>query len=194
MTQPPDIASLDRKLSDFIDEQRKFNAEQRKFNAEQRKFNERIDKSVGELTVSVGELKGFHALAAALRRTDSVARSLGLRQFHVLSQGEIAELANGLRGLDVNPGICEEFANADIIIEAHDANRGKHYIAAQVSYTADRGDAERAQRNADLLRQLTEDQCHAVVMGCVKGPGVAEAETLGKVVWYHVSNRAMAPR
>jgi hypothetical protein len=84
----------------------------------------------------VGQLKGFHVRAVALQRTGSVARAFGLSEFHVLSNEETSSLANRLADYGVKENERISFAAADLIIEAHGAGRSKHYIAAEISYTA----------------------------------------------------------
>ena len=148
------------------------------------------------LTDDVGQLKGFHVRAVAMQRTGSIARDLDLAEFHVLTHNETRILADRLGGLldfDMEENERLSFAAADLIIEAHGEGRTKHYIAAEISYTANRDDVRRAVRNAMYLRLLTESDCHAVVVGCEKTPDVDAAVADGSIIWHLISNRAMAP-
>lgn len=194
--QPDRIDELTNLLVGFIDETRLFNAEQKRFNANVTEDISRLTRQVGRLTDDVGQLKGFHVRAVALQRTGSIARDLDLSEFHVLTHEEIGILANRLARLpdfDVEENERLSFAVADMIIEAHDKDRMKHYIAAEISYTANRDDVRRAVRNAGYLRMVTNSSCHAVVIGCEKTADVDDAIQRGSVRWHLISNRAMAP-
>ena len=187
----------------FMAEQRQFNTEHRQFNAEQRQFNakvtddiNRLNREVGRLTDDVGQLKGFHVRAVAMQRTGSIAKRLGLSAFHILTHEETGILANRLNRLpdfDVEENERLSFAAADLIIEAHDEGRTKHYIAAEISYTVNRDDVRRATRNAGFLRLLTMSKCYAVVIGCDKTLDVDKAIANAEVSWHLINNRAMAP-
>ena len=148
------------------------------------------------LTDDVGQLKGFHVRAVALQRTGSIAKNLDLSEFHILTHDEIGILANRLGRLpdfDVEENDRLSFAAADMIIEAHDKDRIKHYIAAEISYTANRDDVRRVVRNAGYLRMVTSSTCHAVVIGCEKTADVDDAIADRSISWHIISNRAMAP-
>ena len=63
--------------------------------------------------------------------------------------------------LRARPGIVPQdarmsFVEADLIIHAKDSDDADHYIAAEVSYTVGGSDVERAIRNAEFLRRLTD--------------------------------------
>lgn len=208
--QPDRIDELFDLLSGFISETRQFMAEQKQFNAKVTEDIGRLTsdvsrltdqvggltRDVSRLTDDVGQLKGFHVRAVALQRTGSIARNLGLSEFHVLTHEETGILANRLNRLpdfDVEENDRLSFAAADLIIEAHDQGRIKHYIAAEISYTVNRDDVRRAVRNTGYLRLLTGSQCHAVVIGCEKTPDVDNAIATGSIAWHLISNRAMAP-
>ena len=159
-------------------------------------LTDRVDgltRDVSRLTDDVGQLKGFHVRAVALQRTGSVARAFGLSEFHVLSNEETSSLANRLADYGVKENERISFAAADLIIEAHGAGRSKHYIAAEISYTANLDDVRRVIRNAGHLRLLTGSDSHAAIMGCEKTPDVDEVLANGSIIWHLISNRAMAP-
>lgn len=204
--QPDRIDEIMNLLVGFIDETRQFMAEQKQFNAEQKQFNVKVTEDINRLTGDVsqlkrltddvGQLKGFHVRAVAMQRTGSIARGLGLSEFHVLTYEETGSLANRLSRLpnyDVEETERLSFAAVDLIIEAHGEGRIKHYIAAEISYTVNRDDVRRAVRNAVYLRLLTGSACHAVVIGCEKTSDVDNAIASGSISWHLISNRAMAP-
>jgi polyhydroxyalkanoate synthesis regulator phasin len=213
-TQPDRIDQMMALLSGFIEETREFMAEQKQFNAKVTEDISRLTDQVGQLitqvngltirvddltrdvsrlTDDVGQLKGFHVRAVALQRTGSVARAFGLSEFHVLSNEETSSLANRLADYGVKENERISFAAADLIIEAHGAGRSKHYIAAEISYTANLDDVRRVIRNAGHLRLLTGSDSHAAIMGCEKTPDVDEVLANGSIIWHLISNRAMAP-
>ncbi len=155
-----------------------------------------LDRQSGEiarLTDDVGQLKGFHVRAVALQRTASFARRLGLAQFHVLSHEETGDLAGRLAEHNIDENDRQSFAAADLIIEAHGDGRTKHYIAVEISYTANQDDVRRAVRNARYLQLLTGNDTHAAVVGCERTADVDTAVATGAVNWHYISNRAMSP-
>ena len=180
----------------FMGETTQFMDETKQFMDEQKQFNAKVTEDISRLNNDVGQLKGFHVRAVALQRTGIIARNLELTEFHVLSQEEVGSLANRLGRLpnfDVEEGDRLSFAAADLIIEAHGEGRTKHYIAAEISYTVNRDDVHRAVRNTGYLRLLTDNACHAVVIGCEKTADVDNAISNDAISWHHISNRAMAP-
>ncbi len=105
----------------------------------------------------------------------------------------MANRLNRLPDFDVEENERLSFAEADLIIEAHDEGRNKHYIAAEISYTANRDDVYRAVRNAGFLRLLTSSKCYAVVVGCERTADVVNSVDRESVSWHAINNRAMAP-
>ena len=208
--QPDRIDEIMNLLVGFIDETRQFMAEQKQFNAEQKQFNAKVTEDISRLTREVvqltddvgqlkrltddvGQLKGFHVRAVAMERTASIARGLGLSEFHVLTHEETVTLSSRLSDFDVEENDRLSFAAADLIIEAHGEGRAKHYIAAEISYTVNRDDVRRTVRNVEYLRLLTGNPCHAVVIGCEKTDDVDSAIAGGSISWHFINNRAMSP-
>ena len=69
-----------------------------------------------------------------------------------------------------------------------------HYIAAEVSYTVGSNDIDRAIRNAEFLRRLTDKESHAVVVGSdINGTALMIVEREG-VTWYQLRRRDTRPR
>ncbi len=118
---------------------------------------------------------------------------LGLTEFHVLSHEETGSLANRLAECGVGESDRLSFAAADLIVEAHGEGRTKHYIAAEISYTANLDDVRRAVRNAGYLRLLNGSDSHAAVIGCERTSDVENAVASGSIIWHYISNRAMSP-
>ena len=184
--RPDRLDEIMNLLVGFIDETRQFMAEQKQFNA-------KVTGEIARLTDDVGQLKGFHVRAVALQRTASFARRLGLTEFHVLSHEETGDLAGRLAEHNIDENDRQSFAAADLIIEAHGDGRTKHYIAVEISYTANQDDVRRAVRNARYLQLLTGNDTHAAVVGCERTADVDNAVATGAVNWHYISNRAMSP-
>jgi hypothetical protein len=143
----------------------------------------------------VGELKGSNAITAALRNPDLIvfAFSEDLRRESVFTSQDLIDL------LRSRPGVVPEdaktsFIEADLVIRAKDGKGEDHYIAAEVSYTVGSNDVDRAIRNAEFLRRLTDKESHAIVVGNdINGTAAMIIEREG-VPWYQLRRRDTRPR
>ncbi len=143
----------------------------------------------------VGELKGSNAITAALRNPDLIvfAFSEDLRRASVFTSQDLIDL------LRSRPGVVPEdakmsFIEADLVIRAKDGKGEDHYITAEVSYTVGSNDVDRAIRNAEFLRRLTDKESHAIVVGNdINGTAAMIIEREG-VPWYQLRRRDTRPR
>ena len=76
-----------------------------------------------------------------------------------------------------------------MIIEATDAAGQLHYIAVEVSFTADQRDIDRPIRNAGYLARFTGKPAHAVVASVRKGRRIDDIIASGQVHWHQLRER-----
>ena len=154
-----------------------------------------LQATVKVIQDDVGELKGSNAITAALRNPDLIvfAFSEDLRRESVFTSQDLIDL------LRSRPGVVPEdakmsFIEADLVIRAKDGKGEDHYIAAEVSYTVGSNDVDRAIRNAEFLRRLTDKESHAIVVGNdINGTAAMIIEREG-VPWYQLRRRDTRPR
>ncbi len=181
--------AADRRFNDFVNVT--FNG----FVAETRAHNDATDATIKTILDDIGELKGSNAINAALRSPDLIVFALSeyLLIEKVLTAQDIGAM------LRARPGIVPQearmsFVEADLLIHVKDGEGEDRYIAAEVSYTVGSNDVDRAIRNAEFLRRLTDKESHAVVVGNdINGMASMIIEREG-VTWYQLRRRDTRPR
>ena len=93
--------------------------------------------------------------------------------------------ADNTQGIPQNE--LDSFDAADIIIEGMHRDTGEvHYIAVEVSYTADQRDCDRAIRNAEFLTRFTGQPAHAVISSVRFRPAIEHLIETGAVRWVEI--------
>ena len=180
----------------FDEVDRQFVEVNRRFDELSEETNRRFDeqgRAIQRLQDSVGALKGAHAMNVAAGDYGWMTRSMGLQPVKLLPADEKDELALRLRADGVPEGDVQSFRRADMIIEAQDADGEKTYIAAEVSYTVNGRDTDRAMRNAKYLASLTGKPARAAVVGSALDNRVRPLIDSGEVYWHFLSEREMQP-
>ena len=106
----------------------------------------RMDRIEGD----TGTLKGDFARTRAIQDAQGVASDMGLAFVRTLSATDLSDMSGNALPRDIG----RSFRNADLVIEATDGG-GTHYIAMEISFTADRRDCDWAIRNAGLITRFT---------------------------------------
>ena len=75
------------------------------------------------------------------------------------------QLLDIARDLGLNRSERDSFVDADLIFQGTDDDEQTFLCAVEISWTIQQHDIDRAQRNADLLRQALRHPTHAVVYG-----------------------------
>ena len=91
---------------------------------------------------------------------------------------------------DIAPGDLRSFRMADMIIEATDPAGQLHYIAVEVSFTADRRDIDRPIRNAGYLTRFTGQPAHAVVASVHTDRCIDDIINSGQIHWQQLRERS----
>ena len=190
-----ELIDLPRKFDEFVEETRAHNAKTDVAISELRESQKETQSAVKELQDDVGELKGSNAINAALRNPDLIVFALSedLLIEKILTAQDIVAMLRSRPGV-VPQDARMSFIEADLMIHAKDLAGEDHYIAAEVSYTVGSGDVDRAIRNTEFLRGLTDKDSHAVVVGNdINGTAQMIVEREG-VVWYQLRRRDTRPR
>lgn len=199
-------------LNEFMEAtSKRFDEIDKRFDEHDRRFDEhdiRFDRVEGQiarvydkLNAEFGQAKGRDfenkVVERAFLMTDAVKSSDGMELEYVrnLNSSELRALANpALNIADIPRGHLESFYFADLVIEAVDSANVTCYIAAEISYTCDEGDTERAMRNARLLERFTGKRSYAVVVGVSLDDRIHSVIESGAVHWYELDEELVISR
>lgn len=113
-----------------------------------------------------------------------IAYELGLRYVRIVTIAEMLDLTRTAAFSDE----LRSFYKTDLVIEATDDEGALCYIMVEVSYTANRRDADRARRNAELMTQFTGIPARAVVGGVRLHESIRELVESGEIYWFEVDD------
>ncbi len=146
------------------------------------------------------------AILRDLRQITSCAARNGLRRrglavalragFQYGRAVAVEELVEVVKVADVSSIASEEiwsFLEADLVIEARDADGQAVYIAMEIAHTANRRDTGRAIRNAELLTRFTGRPARAAVASVRNDPEIADLIGGGQVYWHEIRDRDLEP-
>ena len=171
---------INERMETFVTEQRQFNADQRQFNAG---FMRRLDRIEGD----IGTLKGPFAENAAKNNGAAIAAELGLEFVRSVPLEDLVRMSRSAIGR-IPTNQLRSFWNADLVMEVSDGSN-THYIAVEASYTADKRDTDRAQRNARFLEEFTGQTARAVLVSVRNDHYVSSQVESGAVYWYQLEDR-----
>ena len=108
-------------------------------------------------------MKDEYSISKTVRDAEGVAYDMGFKFVRTLSISELLAMVARNDTADLATGDLRSFRLADLVIETADEDdSATHYIAMEISYTADERDIYReALRNARLLTRFTGHPAHA---------------------------------
>ena len=180
-------------VAGFIAEQKQFNSEMRLFNAGQRELNERLAQTLDRITHDVGQLRGWFARLNAADFAPVIAMDMGMEFVRNLTRAELAQMAGQAARTGIPRDSLRSFYNADVIIEASQADSTTCYIAVEALYTADRRDTDRALRNADFLTRFTGIPAYPAIVSVRNDRELAPDVLQGNVFWYPIPDQFWEP-
>ena len=127
------------------------------------------------------------AKTAAIRQAPGIASDMGFQWTRNLSMHHLLRMINGdTSGID--PIDLRKFRNADLVIEAVDDHGETHYIAVEISYTADSRDTDRAIMFAGFLKKFTGRNAHAAIAALSIDNRIRNITQSGDVFWYRLED------
>ena len=150
----------------------------------------RLTSQLDQLRDDIGPIKDAHATAAAVREADLIAEEMGFRFVRVLERKDIRQLVNGNGLPGASSDDLKSFRRADLIMEVTDSLGEVAYIAAEISFTADERDTNRAVRNAEFMSRLTGKQTRAAIVGLRRDNRI-ERIPQSEVFWYGLPRSAI---
>ena len=169
---------------------RRFDGVDQRFEASDRRF-EAIDRQFAQLRSDLAPIKAAHARNATLREADLIAEDHGLSFVRVLSDAQVAELARSRAAAGVAKNELRSFRRADLIVEGLGESGETCYLAAEISYTVNGRDTDRAIRNAGLLTRFTGRPACAVVAGLRHDRRIEKRLEAGEVSWYQLDPQTL---
>ena len=176
-----ELLQLPVQFQAFVQQQQQFNDQQRRFND---RFEVRMDRIEGDISV----VKGGHARSRGVDAAPAIADDLGLEYIRTVPRAELVAIARALIDADITAGDRRSFRDADLIIEAASGAEAV-YVAVEMSYTADRRDSDRAERNARYLAQYTGGPAHAAVASVRNDHELQSLINAGDIHWHQLAER-----
>ena len=181
------FAAIDRQFA-AID--RRFEAIDRRFEAIDQRF-ETNERQLAQIRSDLAPIKAAHARNATLREADLIAEDNGLSFVRILSAAQVAELARSRPAAGVAKNELRSFRRADLIVEGLGEAGEACYLAAEISYTVNGRDTDRAIRNAGLLTRFTGRPAVAVVAGLRHDRRIEKRLEAGEVSWYQLDPQTL---
>ena len=132
------------------------------------------------------DVKGMLAQRVTRIHFESILISLELEYVAFLTRNNLRTLLR--RVSDIDKDLRLSFYRADLMLEAVDSDGTTRYVAAEAAYTADRRDANRALRNANLLQRCTGSLVHTVISSVNIDRDVQRLVANGTVHWYRLAD------
>ena len=177
------ISALDQKVEKY---QQANNA---RFDAQDRRMDEHQqsnDRHFWRIEDTLKYLKASHARNSALRSAATLARRMGLRRIRNLTEDDLLDMTYDADTSDLSDNVLDSFHLADLVMETTDADGETHYIAVEISFTADERDTGRAIRNAALLTRFTGKAARAAVAGIYQDNRIQPQIDSGEVFWHRL--------
>ena len=188
-----ELMNLPARFDRFVASTEQFIEEQRQFNASVEGFMARTDQRFARMEGDISEMKDTHAVSKTAREAPGIAREMGFRMVRSLTYDDLLEMDIAADTTDIDTQSLRSFRRADIVIEAVDEDGATHYIAMEVSYTADPRDTGRAIRNAGYLTRFTGCPAHPAVASIRNVDEIRDLINSGQVYWYELDDRTPRP-
>ena len=177
----------------FMEEQREVNATTADFITEQKEYNVRMERRVDRVLGDIGNLRADYARRNAIGEAEDIAQDMGFRLLHTLTSSDLRAMYDAGDTAGISRGALLSFRRADLVIAAADGDGATHYIAVEVSYTADERDTGRALRNAGFLSRFTGCPAHAAIASVRNDDRIQHLIDGGQIHWHQLEDRSERP-
>ncbi len=184
------LMNLPARFDQFVEEQQRFNEEQRQFNESVEGFMTRTDQRFARMEGDISEMKDTHAVSKTAREARGIAREMGFELVRSLTHDDLLEMHAGADTTGIDTPSLRSFRRADLIIEVTDEIGATHYVAMEISYTADERDTNRAIRNAGFLTRFTGHPAHPAIASIRNDREIQNLIDSGAVYWYQLDDRS----
>ena len=180
-------------VAGFIEEQKRFNANIENFIESQKNLNEKLARNMDRIAHDIGQLRGWFARLNAAEFAPVIAYEMGMRIVRTLERVELMNMAHDAVRDGTPRDSLRSFVNADVIIEATQADGATCYIAVEASYTADHRDADRALRNVEFLTRFTGIPAYPCIVSVRNDRELGPDVLQGNVFWYPIPDQFWEP-
>ena len=185
---PVQFQAFVQRQQQFNDRMQEFVEQQQGFNDRQQGFNDRFEARMDRIEGDISVVKGGHARSRGVEAVPDIADDLGLEYVRTVPRAELVAVARQLAGTDITISDRRSFRDADLIIEVADGATTV-YVAVEISYTADRRDSDRAERNARYLAQHMNLPAHAAVASVRNDRELQDLIDAGNIHWHQLAER-----
>lgn len=183
-------------MESIVEGQKQLNAEMRApvdemkiINRGQQELSERLARNLDRITHDAGFFRGWFSRRDATDCAPVIAWDMGMEFVRILSRAELVDMAHqGIRD-GMSKDSLRSFYNADVIIEATQADATTCYIAVEASYTADHRDADRALRKVEFLTQFTGIPAYLCIVSVRNDRELGPDVLQGNVFWYPIPDQ-----
>ena len=155
-----------------------------------RNSEQRFDRQEGD----AGFLKGALLEWKIFKMASLVVKDMGLIWTRTLPKAELLEMIRNNDTSGIAPGSLRSFELMDLGMEAADQQGAPCYIAAEISYTVDDRDVDRAVRGARLFTRFTGLPARAAVIGVRRDKLIEDRIEAGDVFYWKADEEDMLPR
>ena len=149
----------------------------------------RTDARFGRLEKDSANFRSDYACSNALREADAIADDMGFSLVRVISYGDLRDMHQSADNSGIETRLLRSFRRADLVMKVSDDIGAAHYIAVEISYTADKRDTGRAIRNADFLERFTGRPALAAIASVQNTERVEAAVSSVQVYCHQLDNR-----
>ena len=129
-------------------------------------------------------LKNMSTRLHAEKFAPLLADQMGMKHTRLVSREEVMEMGRS----QLAGSMLESFVQADMVVLAQDGDQPA-YIAAEVSYTGNRRDTQRALANAHVIAQATGFPARAALFSVRNYDEASEDIRSGQVFWFQLEDR-----
>ena len=177
------------KTETFMVEQRQINASTAEFITEQKEFNARTDRRIERVQNDISNLRADYARRNAVNEAFIIAMDMGFRLLRSLASSDLWTICQAGDATGISANALRSFYRADLVLEVADGNDAIHYIAVEVSYTADERDTGRALRNAGYLARFTGRPAHTAIASVRNDHRIQPLIDSGEIYWHQLEDR-----
>ena len=207
------VASLSERVDSLDKTVRTTNAAVTKLQGDFANQSKRIDSleettqttnaAVAKLQDDFANFRGAYAENAAAKRIPSITRKISglngknLRSDKRLFREDLETISTDFGDLsNVSENELDSFLESDLVWKARDRQHYADdvcYLTAEVSYTCNLNDANRAARHAEILKGLTQKPAYPIIVGVHLDDEAQQQVHNGNVAWFELRDDGFAP-
>lgn len=179
-----ELISLPERFAAFAGRVDGFIVQQEQFNDEQRQFNQRVEARFDRMEGDLSHFKNRFSESQVAEEAATVAMAMGFTLVRVLGNSDLVQMCRHPNARLLPQNDLVSFTRADLVLEVSNQDGNNHFIAVEISYTADQRDTDRARRNADYITLFTGQPASAAIASARNDQNIQSLIDEGTVWWY----------